>query len=334
MDDLGEHISFLMDSDIEPDVGLDEDNEDDEEDEGDHEEEELEDHFDSDFDAIDFGIQERIRQARQLDDDLEEEEEEDLEEENDEEDDGELSEDEDPMILQGNHYDGDAYRHLAVGSDVSTLFKFIDAYKPIDIDIETQLKPFTYDYIPAVGDIDAFIKVPRPDGQLETLGRGSLDEPAAKQSDPSVLDLQLRALSRFTQISSSKGVTIKKVDCSKEAKTKAIEGWIRDISDLHRCKPPLTVVYGKPMPEIDSLMQEWPPAVENLLLDLGNMGLNADLDIKEEDISDYVDLVCNLCDIPIYKSRRIESLYVLFSLYSSFKQLPEFWKKPSSVTYL
>ena len=60
MDDLGEHISFLMDSDIEPDVGLDEDNDDDEEEEA---EEEVEDHFDSDFDAIDFGIQERIRKA-------------------------------------------------------------------------------------------------------------------------------------------------------------------------------------------------------------------------------------------------------------------------------
>ena len=175
-----------------------------------------------------------------------------------------------------------------------------------------------------MGDIDAFIKIPRPDGVPESLGKTALDEPAAQQSDPSVLDLQLRAVSR-TQ-TSAKGVTIKKVDCGKEEK--AIEGWIRDISDLHRCKPPLTVVYGKPMPEIDSLMQEWPPAVENLLLDLGNggFGLNADLDCGE-DIGDFVDLVCSLCDIPIYKSRRIESLYVLFSLYSTFKQLPNFWKR-------
>ena len=177
----------------------------------------------------------------------------------------------------------------------------------------------------AVGDIDAFIKVPRPDRIAESLGKTVLDEPSAQQSDPSVLDLQLRAVSR-TQ-SSAKGLTIKKVDCGR--KEKAIEGWIRDISDLHRVKPPLTVVYGKPMPEIDSLMQEWPPAVENLVFDLGSngsTGLNADLDTGE-DIGDYVDLVCSLCDIPIYKSRRIESLYVLFSLYSSFKQLPNFWKK-------
>ena len=318
-----DEISFLMDSDLEG-----EEDEDYEEDDNLAEEDCGDDNFDSDFDAIDLGIQERIRQAQHLDDDLEEEEEDDLEDDEDDEDDedGELSEGCGDPMMGSNHYDAEAYRHLPVGSDISALFKFIDAYKPVDIDIETQLKPFTYDYIPAVGDIDAFIKVPRPDGQLETLGRASLDEPAANQSDPSVLDLQLRAVSR-TQTSSAKGVTIKKVRADTKESSKAIEGWIRDISDLHRVKPPLTVVYARPMPEIDSLMQEWPPAVENLLLDLGS-SINADLDVN--DIGDYVDLVCNLCDIPIYPSRRIEALYVLFSLYSSFKQLPDFWKKPAS----
>lgn len=36
--------------------------------------------------------------------------------------------------------------------------------------LEAKLKPFIPDYIPAIGEVDAFIKMPRPDGQPETLG--------------------------------------------------------------------------------------------------------------------------------------------------------------------
>ena len=43
--------------------------------------------------------------------------------------------------------------------------------------------------------MDAFIKVPRPDDKRDALGLKALDEPAASQSDPTVLDLQLRAVS-------------------------------------------------------------------------------------------------------------------------------------------
>lgn len=66
------------------------------------------------------------------------------------------------------------------------------------MELDHKLKPFIPDYIPAVGDIDAFIKIPRPDGKADSLGLSVLDEPSAKQSDPTVLDLQLRALSKQT----------------------------------------------------------------------------------------------------------------------------------------
>jgi intraflagellar transport protein 46 len=32
------------------------------------------------------------------------------------------------------------------------------------------LKAFVPEYIPAIGEVDAFLKMPRPDGQPETLG--------------------------------------------------------------------------------------------------------------------------------------------------------------------
>lgn len=71
-----------------------------------------------------------------------------------------------------------------MSAEVKELFSFIDKHKPTDIELETKLKPFIPEYIPAVGDIDAFIKIPRPDKKPEKLGLTVLDEPATQQSDP------------------------------------------------------------------------------------------------------------------------------------------------------
>ena len=40
----------------------------------------------------------------------------------------------------------------------------------------------------------------RPDGKTESLGLSVLDEPCAKQSDRTVLDLQIRAVSKQTAV--------------------------------------------------------------------------------------------------------------------------------------
>jgi len=38
------------------------------------------------------------------------------------------------------------------------------------VDLETKLKPFVPDFVPAVGEVDAFLKMPKPDGAKEDLG--------------------------------------------------------------------------------------------------------------------------------------------------------------------
>ena len=68
------------------------------------------------------------------------------------------------------------------------------------MEIEAKLKPFIPDMIPAVGDIDAFIKVDRPDNLPETLGLVLVDEPSLQQSDPSVLDLRLRSIYKQSSV--------------------------------------------------------------------------------------------------------------------------------------
>lgn len=56
-------------------------------------------------------------------------------------------------------YDPTEFEHLQVSSELKELFQHITRYTPQTIDLETKLKPFIPEYIPAIGDIDAFLKV-------------------------------------------------------------------------------------------------------------------------------------------------------------------------------
>ena len=58
------------------------------------------------------------------------------------------------------------------------------------IDLETKLKPFIPDYVPAVGEVDACLKMGKPDGTKEDLGITQLDEPALNCEDNKVLEMQ------------------------------------------------------------------------------------------------------------------------------------------------
>lgn len=229
------------------------------------------------------------------------------------EDDDVDDDDENGSHLEGVYKASD-YEDLSVSAEMKELFQYITRYTPQVIELEHRLKPFIPDFIPAVGDIDAFIKVSRPDGKSDTLGLTVIDEPSAKQSDPTVLNLQLRALSKeFT----SRAVTVKTLqDADKNGKE--IDSWIKSISDLHRSKPPPAVHYSRNMPSIDSLMQEWDPEIEELLKVIKLPSADVDCDLTK-----YVEIVCNILDIPVYKSR-IQSLHVMFSLYLAFKKHQHF----------
>jgi len=206
-------------------------------------------------------------------------------------------------------YDPSEYATLPVSADIKELFQHITRYKAHNIELETKMRPFIPDYIPAVGDIDPFIKVPRPDGKTDNLGLVTLDEPASVQSDPTVLTLQLRAV---TKSSGAQPMLVRSIEHA-EKDPKAITGWISSISDLHRHKPAPSVRYSKPMPDIEQLMQIWPAPIEELLEH--NPLPDADISL---DLASYVRMVCAMLDIPIYGSLT-EALHVVFTLYSDFK---------------
>uniref|UniRef100_A0A674MYG5 Intraflagellar transport protein 46 homolog n=1 Tax=Takifugu rubripes TaxID=31033 RepID=A0A674MYG5_TAKRU len=197
--------------------------------------------------------------------------------------------------------------------EIKDLFQYITRYSPKCVELDHSLKPFIPDFIPAVGDIDAFLKVPRPDGAPDNLGLLVLDEPSVKQSDPTVMSLWLSEESK--QHTVTKKVTSV---ASPHTNPRQVDSWVESIGALHRSKPPASVLYSRAMPTIDSLMQEWPPEVEELLaaLQLPSARLGCSL-------AQYADLICCLLDVPVYGSR-IQALHLLFTLFLESRDLQHF----------
>lgn len=195
--------------------------------------------------------------------------------------------------------------------EMQDLFKHILDYQAFTAELPAKLRPFIPDYIPAVGDLDPFVKVPRPDGLPDGLGLYVVDEPAIPQSNPAVVQLELRATNAHVA-----GGAAQVVDSFEDAanRPEVIDRWINDVKKVHYKKPLPTVVYQKPMPDIDTLLQAWPQAFEEVLnSDVQFPSSNIDLDINQ-----YVRTLCALLDIPTHTSL-IDSLHVMFTLYEEFR---------------
>ncbi|KAJ8945819.1 hypothetical protein NQ314_009041 [Rhamnusium bicolor] len=224
------------------------------------------------------------------------------------------------FIVPGE-YDPKMYENLDVDDDAKEIFQYILKYIPQQLNLDYKFKPFVPEFLPAVGDIDAFLKVIPPettvtgehfDGKFLELGLKVLDEPASNQSDPALLHLQLRAASVNPTKKNDTNVVVKKVE-NIEKNAKIIDKWIKDISDLHKSKLSPVVRYSEAMPDLDDLMQEWPEEMENKLKENG-FPQPEDMSVEE-----YVDTICNIFQIPVVKNK-IQSLHLLFCLYAAIKQ--------------
>jgi intraflagellar transport protein 46 len=91
-----------------------------------------------------------------------EEEDEEEEEDEDEEEEGGGEADESYEHIEGA-YNSKDYQHLNVAAEVRDLFQYIERYKPHEVELDTTLKCFIPEYIPAIGEIDGFVKVCRDD---------------------------------------------------------------------------------------------------------------------------------------------------------------------------
>lgn len=214
-------------------------------------------------------------------------------------------------------YNPDDYKGMKVSPEVEELFQFITRYKPHTIELDTALKPFVPEFVPSIGEVDAFLKMPRPDGQPSGLGTVQLDEPCMNPSDPSILDLQLRSLSKNQDLEPMEVRSIENA----EKNPKEIENWVKRIEDLNRTKPAPTVQYTRRMPDIEQLMQVWMAEFEEYLQEnpLPDM---AELDL---DLKDYIRVIASILDVPVY-GQLTETLHVIFTLYSEFKTNQHFSK--------
>ena len=228
--------------------------------------------------------------------------------------------DEDDQVLPGQ-YNAANYANLGVSPEVKELFEYIGRYKPQKIDLETTFRPFIPEYMPSVGEVDAFLKMPKPDGNKEDFGIAVLDE-TCNSTDPSVLEMKYIQLKK----------TIKKVEMSvrsienAEKNPKDIQNWITNVEELHKNRPPATVQYSKIMPDFDKLMEEWPPSIEKTLRDVDFPGPEIDVSLD-----DYAKIMATMLDIPVHKTQNnkgiIEAMHVMFTLYSDFKENQHFQKQ-------
>lgn len=214
------------------------------------------------------------------------------------------------------------YAHLNVSSEVKELFEYIGRYKPQKIELDTPIRPFIPEFIPNVGEVDAFLKMPKPDGSAETFGIEVLDEPNLNTADKAFLEMKYLQVKKTTRQVEMKVHSIENA----EKNEKDIQNWIKNVNDLHGTRPPATVNHSKPMPNYDDLMEVWPPAVEQVLKEIPFPG--PELEVSTED---YAKLICTMLDIPVHNlpdnKGIIEALYVVFTLYSEFKANQHFQKK-------
>lgn len=161
--------------------------------------------------------------------------------------------------------------------------------------------------------------MPRPDGEPDRVGTLVLDEPAAHQSDRTILEMQLRARSKKQH----KDMAV--VSMEHPFSGADIQRWIDNINELHRTKPPPNVYYSQPMPDIESLMQVWPDDVEEML----QGGLKLPGGQMEMTLEEYAKTICAILDIPVHASKDessglLQSLHLLFTLWSEFKNNQHF----------
>ncbi|KAG9395307.1 Intraflagellar transport complex B protein 46 [Carpediemonas membranifera] len=186
--------------------------------------------------------------------------------------------------------------------EISDLFSYIDVYVPREIEMPVKLEPFIPEYMPAVGDVDPFLKVPRPDGKLDNVGLFFSDEPSLDPSDPTVLELELR-----TSLGGSSQSSAKRTIVPTPA---AIQNWIDNVERLHKEQPVAQVSYSKPMPDIDDLMQIWPAEFEEILKTSTLPGPDIELSLSE-----YLEVVATLLDVPFERGQEREVLHLLFTLF-------------------
>uniref|UniRef100_A0A182JV94 Intraflagellar transport protein 46 homolog n=1 Tax=Anopheles christyi TaxID=43041 RepID=A0A182JV94_9DIPT len=224
-------------------------------------------------------------------------------------------------LVEEKEFNPKQYENIDAPSEVKDLFQYIPRYTPQRIAIDFKLKIFIPEFIPAVGDIDAFLKVCPPgpvsekktkklSGHIQNLGLMILDEPCGDQSDSVLLQMKLRSI--FTKPIETPSAIVRSA--------RDIDRWITEIQSLRASQSVQSVHAQKQtIVNIDSLMSEWPEEMERTLDALGFPPAKLDCSLTS-----YIKIICNIFDIPLpageSQTDYIYALYNLFNLFLAIKQ--------------
>ncbi|OHT04646.1 hypothetical protein TRFO_27784 [Tritrichomonas foetus] len=197
-------------------------------------------------------------------------------------------------------------------TDMASLFSLISKFQPEPAEITVHWKSFLPDLIPAIGTIDAFIKVPRPDSEIDELGLVIIDEPSISQSNPQILKMELREQYGINSPANEGDSYIGFIENPRKNR-KALTSWLDSIEDVHRNRPPPSFIYSSKMPELEQLMEPWPEEFEDTLKAVPLPSADMDLSFEE-----YAKVICSLLEIPVC-GNIVESLHHLFSLFAQFQ---------------
>ncbi|XP_023163218.2 intraflagellar transport protein 46 homolog [Drosophila hydei] len=175
-----------------------------------------------------------------------------------------------PAQEQANTFEltPDKWEQLPLQPELKELFPYILKYTPQTIETPYHLQPFVPEFVPAVGDVDAILKVQAPallqpqaqrqrelDEQLQRLGLILLDEPSGAQSEPSLLNMKLRSVLSGGRAGNSRHAA-RSATLVPTAKTaKDIEKWIAEVEQVHMTQ---SMYDAQPRKDIDALLENWP----------------------------------------------------------------------------
>ncbi|XP_017016501.1 intraflagellar transport protein 46 homolog [Drosophila kikkawai] len=222
------------------------------------------------------------------------------------------------------------WEDLTLPGELKDLFPYILKYTPQTIDTPFHLQPFIPEFVPAVGDVDALLKVQAPpllqpqrqrelDEHLERLGLWLLDEPSGTQSEPSLLNMKLRSV-----LSGSMGRNPRHASSASLIPTarsgKDIDKWISEVEQVHMTQ---SMYDAQPRKDIDALLEDWPRSygdeeTKNALDQAYRSCLQQNISL-----ADYVRVLCERFGVegPLEsQADYIHNVQTLFALYLAASQ--------------
>ncbi|XP_033250105.1 intraflagellar transport protein 46 homolog [Drosophila miranda] len=224
----------------------------------------------------------------------------------------------------------DKWEQLPLQQDLKDIFPYILKYTPQTIDTPYHLQPFIPEFVPAVGDVDALLKVQAPpllqpqrqrelDEHLERLGLWLLDEPSGTQSEPSLLNMKLRSV-----LSGSRGRNPRHASSAALVPTarsaKDIDKWIGEVEQVHMTQ---SLYDAQPRKDIDALLEDWPRSYADAeTKDALDQAYRSCLQ-QHLPLADYVRVLCERFGIegPLdSQADYIHNVQTLFALYLAASQ--------------